>query len=576
MSTLFIQDTTLTAIANAIRTKSGGGEIVPIVEIFKSDNVNTPEDYTPGAPTGTFYQVVKIEGASELLVKLWLEFNVPNASNFMMKAGEHEQGSWNYSSADYQRNGVLGTVTYEMFSFKDTDAVSLYAYSAGTANNGFGWYVEVEGYDADGNVIGEGSGTPLTYTPLEMPAAILAISGESGGGITPEGELEILENGDYDVTTYASAHVSVPVGVFPEGTFEITENGEYSVTTYDKVSVDVASSGGDIEVEPIVLTGIQPYGCSGAISGKYIELFGDTITTNKLLQTSNMFENSTLTRIPFSLNYDNTTYRTMPRMFANCYNLVEVPVMTNVYPDNITGFFAHCHCLRELPENFGADWNWSRLQGYVYGYMNNILENCYSLRKIPTSFLSNLWGIHTSAYYAPTYYTFSNCYTLDEVRGFPVQPATLTSNLFAGFVNSCYRLEALTFATNEDGSPKTANWKSQVIEFTYVGYLTGLTSNITDYNSGITTATQVTDDATYQALKNNPDWWTANVNYSRYNHDSAVETINSLPDCSASGGTNTIKFKGAAGSSTDGGAINTMTEAEIAVAAAKGWTVTFV
>ena len=70
------------------------------------------------------------------------------------------------------------------------------------------------------------------------------------------------------------------------------------------------------------------------------------------------------------------------------------------------------------------------------------------------------------------------------------------------------------------------------------------------------------------------------VPYSRYNHDSAVETINSLPDTSeylaANGGTNTIKFKGAAGSKTDGGAINTLTEEEIAVAAAKGWTVTLV
>jgi hypothetical protein len=65
------------------------------------------------------------------------------------------------------------------------------------------------------------------------------------------------------------------------------------------------------------------------------------------------------------------------------------------------------------------------------------------------------------------------------------------------------------------------------------------------------------------------------VNYSRYNHDSAVETINSLPDTSAYG-TNTIKFKGASGALTDGGAINTLTEEEIAVAAAKGWTVTLV
>ena len=80
-------------------------------------------------------------------------------------------------------------------------------------------------------------------------------------------------------------------------------------------------------------------------------------------------------------------------------------------------------------------------------------------------------------------------------------------------------------------------------------------------------------------MKNDPDSWSNSLDYSKYNHDSAVETINSLPDTSAyiatAGGTNTIKFNGYSGAKTDGGAINTLTEEEIAVAAAKGWTVTF-
>jgi hypothetical protein len=124
------------------------------------------------------------------------------------------------------------------------------------------------------------------------------------------------------------------------------------------------------------------------------------------------------------------------------------------------------------------------------------------------------------------------------------------------------------------------NWKSQTIDLNNnkVGYISTI-SNILNYNSGITADKEVKDDATYQALKNDPDWFTCDINYSRYNHDSAVATINSLPDTSAylasAGGTNTIKFKGTAGSKTDGGAINTLTEEEIAVATAKGWTITF-
>ena len=57
-----------------------------------------------------------------------------------------------------------------------------------------------------------------------------------------------------------------------------------------------------------------------------------------------------------------------------------------------------------------------------------------------------------------------------------------------------------------------------------------------------------------------------------------METINSLPVVQKASSTDNntfiIKFKGNAGSATDGGAINTMTEEEIAVATSRGWTVT--
>ena len=100
----------------------------------------------------------------------------------------------------------------------------------------------------------------------------------------------------------------------------------------------------------------------------------------------------------------------------------------------------------------------------------------------------------------------------------------------------------------------------------------------------------------YDRVKNFEDWHSAGCRYhkymhngvsvepavlfSRYNHDSMVATINSLPDTSeylsSAGGTNTIKFKKYSGDLTDGGGASDLTEQEIAVAAAKGWTVTIV
>ena len=209
-----------------------------------------------------------------------------------------------------------------------------------------------------------------------------------------------------------------------------------------------------------------------------------------------------------------------------------------------------------------------------------MFNNCYSLRFIPMNLIKsgNPYANYNYSYY---YDGFYNCYALDELINMPIPytKTTWTSNAFMDTFRNCHRLKDITFKTNDDGTAIAVKWKGQVIDLTnYVGY-TSIGDEATKYNSGITADKRVTDATSYEALKNDPDWFTADVNYSRYNHDSAVNTINSLPDASAYlasySGTNTIKFKGASGTNTDGGAINTLTETEIAVATAKGWTVTF-
>jgi hypothetical protein len=57
-----------------------------------------------------------------------------------------------------------------------------------------------------GEPVGETDGPLLT----ELEEAVENGSGGGGGGITPTGELNIVANGDNDVTNYASVHVAVP------------------------------------------------------------------------------------------------------------------------------------------------------------------------------------------------------------------------------------------------------------------------------------------------------------------------------------------------------------------------------
>lgn len=263
----------------------------------------------------------------------------------------------------------------------------------------------------------------------------------------------------------------------------------------------------------------------------------------------------------------------MEYMYYLCNNLTKLPKFNNTEPINITQLHYHfngCCRLREIP----SDYFITKI-GNTTSAISNLgfmFYDCYSLRELPDLSAFNQIPTTVSAYNAFYRMAFQCCYTLNKIINLPISTNAYSSNAMVGTFDDCNRVEDILFCTQADGTPYVSNWKNQTIDLSYNLGWTSNASNMTNYNSGITADKRVTDDATYAALKDDPDWWTTNSNYSRYNHDSAVRTINSLPDCSGGSG-NTITFKGSAGSSTDGGAINTLTEAEIAVAAAKGWTV---
>ena len=337
----------------------------------------------------------------------------------------------------------------------------------------------------------------------------------------------------------------------------------------DRDIIVTAEGGGGID--QIVVTG----DCSYRFAKNGWNALLDKCVTEDITNATYMFQGTTeITEIPFEINCKSNTTIQLGTMFSGCSNLETIPKINNCKPSSMVNMFYNCYRLRNLPNNIES-WFISNKSSAS----NQMFSGCSSIREIPVSlwaFGSESTNYHQSCFY----YGCSGCYVLNELIDIPVPytSATWTSNAFSSFLSNCFRLKNLTFALN-NGAPVVMKWKSQIIDLSSCGCGNGNEAYITTgFNSGITADKKVTDDATYQALKNDPDWYTHKIEYSRYNHDSAVATINSLPDTSAylatAGGTNTIKFKGASGSATDGGAINTLTEAEIAVATAKGWTVT--
>lgn len=324
----------------------------------------------------------------------------------------------------------------------------------------------------------------------------------------------------------------------------------------------------------------------------FIEKYGNLITTKNITTARSMFNDISVKKIPFEINFDSSTNMNASNMFSGSSKLIEMPILNGFKPVNLDYMFNACSYFIEFPEDYATNWDWSYLNSTTSGYSGSaqyMFSNCLSLRKLPMAVFAG-----GNPYATYSYSIFSNmangCQLLDEIIDLPNPHYKATynqtgyANVFNATIKNCFRLKNFTFAKMEP-----MNWAQQELDFSAnTGWASRMPIGIyKSYNHGefkpghITEDKEVKDDATYQALKNDPDWFTQNVAYSRYNHDSAVATINSLPDCSAyqtSGGgkANTIKFKGVAGELTDGGAINTLTEEEIAVAAAKGWTVSLV
>ena len=363
----------------------------------------------------------------------------------------------------------------------------------------------------------------------------------------------------------------------------VTSNGTYTASNgvdgYSPVTVNVPQDGGPPE-SAFVISGNCQYRFANGGWDWFIEQHGDKITTEDISNASHMFYYASIKDIPFEINVINDAYID--------YMFYETKIKTLPYINgkiqNASYFCNSCSMLNNIPEDWAEHIDWSHFHSYSYATRNAMFANCFSIKHIPDSLMAELWGnIGNFANHVTHNDQFYRCFSLDEVNNMIPHQATLTTNRCNDMLSYCGRLKNATFALQDDGTPYTVSWKAQILDLSIsLGYLnnTSLKIYILNYNSGITADKEVTDDASYQALKNDPDWFTTKVEYSRYNHDSAVATINSLPDTSAylatAGGANNIKFTGAAGSATDGGAINTLTEEEIAVATAKGWTCSFV
>lgn len=291
----------------------------------------------------------------------------------------------------------------------------------------------------------------------------------------------------------------------------------------------------------------------------------------KIGSISYMFSGATIKKIPSLIQAETSTAANARSWLVNS-TVEEIGDLT-LYTDTFGELFRGANYLRHIPNITFTN---PKLHTYKYATQSNVFMGCYSVRTIPETVLKEMYNTEASgSSYWILKNTFNSMYALDEIVGLSPRTATATSNMFEYTFQRCYRLKNIIFDTQDDGTPYTVEWKNQTINLSdYVGWAGAANADrdIVNYNSGITAEDEDND------WSNNPNYWSRQFVNSRFNHNSAVNLINSLPDTSAylatqSGATNTIKFKTNAGSATPGGGVNALTEEEIAVAAAKGWSI---
>lgn len=370
----------------------------------------------------------------------------------------------------------------------------------------------------------------------------------------------------------------------------------------------ITTGGGDDDV-PATITG-HNYFDYGGDWDYFVKKYADRITVNS---TYSIFDGATdldgisaLTIKPPVSNY----MMTFTKTFYNCYALTELPTVDlssqstqNAFKYNMDNAFYNCYLLKNVPD----DWmplNTTSTSGSTVTSMKNLFTGCISLRKYPQFLASHqYWNSASGCSYASA---FMDCKYISRIENLPVNQATLTTNQFSNAFKNCLCLKHLTFAT-DNGTAKTASWKNQVIDLTYAG--TPLTYFSLGSAEDVSDVVNVNSDTLYNQYKDTDNWFS--TRYFTYTRQSAVETINSLPDTHAYG-TNTIKFGWNASTyavkyvnknSSTGkitataasvysvayqGSINKgnhiqagnwpdeLSAEEIAVATAKGWTVTIV
>lgn len=354
---------------------------------------------------------------------------------------------------------------------------------------------------------------------VNVPQTIGQIEGDMG-------ELLITKNGTYNATDlgydgFSSVEIQVPInggggsGTVNAGTATITANTNglktpaqlgYNFNYFSAINVNISgggSGGGEDnppeQLEDLYIEGALAnlyYNFTTGIVGQLVQENISRIKTRNITDMSNFCEGGT-NKVYYEDKTLDITINCNEENTINCYqfcNNTRIPAIPTVRGLkkilNIKLMFKECYNLKSL---------------------NGIFDE--------VTFVA---GEFTDVFY--------DCWSLDKIENVVLPPNSSSSVKFQSqsFLR-CFRIKELTFKSDINFQVDSS---SKVLEFddnTGLGYVQQFNlSNFFDRTT-FTSENQVTDDESYNRLKLTTTWFSADKRYSRYNYESAINTLNSLP-----------------------------------------------
>ena len=233
--------------------------------------------------------------------------------------------------------------------------------------------------------------------------------------IIPNGDINIIENGTYDVTDKINAIVNIPEKKL--GSKIITENGTYKASddNLDGYSeVEVATSGVDInEYFTPTIQGGDMYGnpgwsktflkfrspliVEGTNAGRLfyqypLEELPDLLETDKITNAESMFYVCKLIKTIPNINTSNVT--NMSEMFYGCFELETLQKLNCSNVERINGVVNNCNKLQNIGgfENLGQAYKTTTNANYYYYTLTlsnnelthdslmNVINNLYDIK----------------------------------------------------------------------------------------------------------------------------------------------------------------------------------------------------